>query len=440
MTEVVRVIALFGWTLLWWPVLGYAERILPIEYWQTTQGAQVYFIPVHAKDLPMLDVNMVFAAGSGHDAKKAGLAHLTNHLVLQGSQGYSADQIAEQFEYLGARVGNSVDRDKAILSLRTLSDAKLLQPALKLFAHVVAHPTFSDQDFKRERNNTLTAIKVQSQTPATVADLSFFKQVYKGLPYAHPIIGTTTTVSQLSAADSQDFYRQYYVASNASIVLVGAVSTQQAKVIAQTLSAALPQGSKAPAIEKSVITPKMQLSHIPFPVPQSYIRMGHLGINYHDADYFPLYVGNYILGGGGLVSRLFHEVREQRGLSYGVRSYFYPLQGNGLFYIGLQTRNDQTAQAIKVVHNTLTQLMQQGPSEHELLEAKQNIINGYPLRFASNANMSACLVRLAFYNLPLDYYETYTQHITAVSKEQIKDALQRRVHPDDMVTVIVGKQ
>ena len=155
-------------------------------------------------------------------------------------------------------------------------------------------------------------------------------------------------------------------------------------------------------------------------------------------DYFPLTVGNYILGGGMLVSRLFDEVREKRGLSYGVGSHFYPLAAQGPFTIRLQTRNDQTDQAIKVVRHTLEKFISDGPAQIELKEAKQNIINGYPLRFASNKNISAYLIRLGFYELPLDYYEQYPAHVKAVSLQQVREAFQRRINTDGFVTVIVG--
>ena len=421
--------------------LSYAESKahLAISHWQTTRGTPVYFVAENNSDLPMLDVNVVFVAGSARDGKKPGLASLTNDLMLRGSDNYTADQIAEKFEFLGAQVNTDTDRDKATLSLRTLTDPKLMEPALKLFAHVLAHPSFTEKDFKREQSNTLIAIKQQLQEPSSVADIDFFKEVYSGDAYAHPVLGTSRSVASLTLEDNQRFYQQYYVAKNAVITLVGAISKKDAKRIAELVSSELKPGKRSTPLSKmSAHTQTKPLVKF-FPTPQTYIRMGQIGLNYQDKDYFALYVGNYILGGGGLVSRLFDEVREKRGLSYGVRSYFYPLDAMGPFYISLQTRNDQTEQAVNVVRSTLTRFIADGPTNQELQEAKQNIIDGYPLRFSSNKNISAYLLRLGFYGLPLDYYEQYPIKVKAVTLAQIQNAFQRRIHVNDLVTVIVGK-
>jgi len=423
-------------------VFCYAEPKphLPVEHWKTSHGTQVYFVSVDAPDLPMLDITVTFAAGSARDGKSLGVASLTNNLMMQGSEGFTADQIAEKFEYLGVQVDMDVDRDKAILSLRTLTDPKLLKPALNLFAHVLAHPSFTLKDFQRQQSNTLIAIKRQLQEPSSVADIDFFQAVYNGDAYGHPVLGTAATVKKLTPQTVQQFYQQYYVAKNAVITLVGAMSKTKAKAIAEQLSVDLKPGKKSARLSKVPTHNQAKPLVKSFPTPQTYIRMGQLGLNYHDRDYFSLYVGNYILGGGGLVSRLFDEVREKRGLSYGVRSYFYPLDATGPFYISLATRNDQTEQAVNVVRSTLKQFIADGPTAKELKEAKQNIISGYPLRFSSNKKINAYLVRLGFYDLPLDYYEQYPKKVKAVTLAQIQSAFQRRIHAEKLVTVIVGKQ
>jgi zinc protease len=158
-----------------------------------------------------------------------------------------------------------------------------------------------------------------------------------------------------------------------------------------------------------------------------------------DEDYFPLYVGNHVLGGSGLVSLLSKEVRQNRGLSYSVYSYFLPMRQNGIFLLGLQTKNAQAGEALQVVNQTLQRFVEQGPTEQELQAAKQNITGGFPLRIASNSKIVEYLAVIGFYDLPLDYLATFTGKIEAVTAEQIRDAFQRRVHPDRIVTLLLGR-
>jgi zinc protease len=150
-------------------------------------------------------------------------------------------------------------------------------------------------------------------------------------------------------------------------------------------------------------------------------------------------VGNHILGGSGLVSILSEEVREKRGLSYSVYSYFLPMRQDGIFQLGLQTKNDQAKQALQVVKETLERYIEQGPDEQELIAAKQNITGGFPMRIASNSDIVQYLAVIGFYNLPLDYLDTFVDRVRAVTREQIRDAFRRRLDPERMVYVQVGQ-
>jgi zinc protease len=157
-----------------------------------------------------------------------------------------------------------------------------------------------------------------------------------------------------------------------------------------------------------------------------------------DPDYFALYVGNHIFGGSGLVSLLAEEVREKRGLSYSVYSFFSPMRADGPFLMGAQTKNDQAQLALDVMRNSLRDYIQRGPTDAELKASKQNITGGFPLNIASNGKIVEYISMIGFYKLPLDHLDTFVSKINAVTKEQIKDAFKRRVHPDKFVTVVVG--
>ncbi len=177
---------------------------------------------------------------------------------------------------------------------------------------------------------------------------------------------------------------------------------------------------------------------IAFPSSQTSVLAGQPGMRRGDPDYFPLYLGNHILGGSGLVSILMDEIREKRGLSYGVSSYFIPMARSGPFLLGLQTRNDQADQARSVMLETLKRFIAEGPTEAQLTSAKKNITGGFPLKIASNANIIQYLAVIGFYGLPLDYLDRFNARIEAVTAEQIRDAFARRVHPERLAIVTVG--
>ncbi|RLA00470.1 MAG: insulinase family protein, partial [Gammaproteobacteria bacterium] len=250
--------------------------------------------------------------------------------------------------------------------------------------------------------------------------------------------GDEQSVNQLSLASLKAFYKDYYVASNAIVVLVGAIESQQAKDIAQQLLSDLPTGEKPEPLPKVAQLANAKTVTIEHPSSQTHVLMGQPGISRRDSDYFALYVGNHILGGSGLVSQLSNEIREKRGLSYSVYSYFRPMHEKGPYQFGLQTRNDQAQEALKVMQETLQKFITNGPTEEELLAAKQNITGGFALRVDSNSKIADYLAMIGFYDLPLDYLETFKAKVNAVTVAQIKEAYSRRVQADKMITVLVG--
>ena len=219
---------------------------------------------------------------------------------------------------------------------------------------------------------------------------------------------------------------------------MGDLGKGEAKRVAKKIAGSLVAGSKAPSLAPVHELASEKIRRIDFPSTQTHIMMGMPGMRRGDPDYFPLYVGNYILGGGGLVSRLSQEIREKRGLSYSVYSYFYPLRDNGPFVMGLQTRNNQSEQALKVMRATLADFVKNGPRKEELEAAKKHITGGFPLRLDNSGKIAGYLAVMGFYELPLTYLDDFNKRVEAVTLEQIDDAFRRRVNPDRMVTVVVG--
>lgn len=409
-----------------------------IQHWQTANGARVYFVP--APELPMVDVSVIFDAGGARDEEgKGGISQLTSGLLEDGAGNLNADQIAEHFEGLGAQFSAHADGEMATVSLRSLSKPEILNPALDVMALILRQPTFPQDSFERERKRMLISLRQQKESPEQIAALAFDKAIYGGHPYGAPPLGTEATVNALTREDAVKYHGRYYVANNAIVAIVGALDRAQAQALAETLVANLPQGEVPPPLPQVRDLEAAQTITIEHPSAQTHILIGQPGINRADADYFALYVGNHTLGGSGLVSRLSEEIREKRGLSYSVYSYFAPMRERGPFTLGLQTRNENAAEATQVVRDVLADFVAKGPTAKELRASKQNITGGFPLRIDTNKKIIGYIGMIGFYNLPLNYLDTFIGRIEAVTLPQIQEAFKRRIQPDKMVTVMVGR-
>jgi len=407
-----------------------------IQHWTTEKGARVYY--VHAPELPMVDISVVFDAGAARDQQLSGTAVLTNAMLDEGAVDLNTDQIAAAFADVGARFSSSAERDMASVGLRSLTEESALQAALALYSKVLTKPSFPESSFKRIQKQILLGFQAEKQSPSALASRAFYKGLYGNHAYATMPAGTEQAVSKLTLTDVKQFYQQYYVARNAVVVLVGDLNKSQAQDVAEKITSGLAAGEAAAKIKPVVDLTQAQTIQIDHPSSQTHILMGQPGMSRSDADYFALYVGNHILGGSGLVSKLSNEIREKRGLSYSTYSYFRPMRDLGPYQFGLQTRNEQADEALKVMQDTLVDFIKQGPSEAELIAAKQNITGGFALRVDSNSKIVGYLAMIGFYGLPLDYLETFKVKVNAISTAQIKQAFERRVNPNNMLTVMVG--
>lgn len=413
-----------------------AQAALAIQHWQTPQGARVVFVESH--ELPMLDISVDFPAGSARDpAGKAGLAHLTHGLLDQGAGGLSDTAIAHRLADVGAVLSGNFDRDRAGVTLRTLSSASEKAAALEILARVLQRPDFPQAVIKREKQRLIAAIREAEADPGTVAGKAFYRALYGTHPYAHDEAGDPAAIARLTRGDLQAFYRAHYSAPNAVISLVGDIPRAEAEAIAARLAAGLSKAAAVPPLPSPAAAAASD-ARIAHPSTQSHVLVGAVGMARNDPDFFPLFVGNYVLGGGGFDSRLMREVRDKRGYAYSAYSYFMPMVEAGPFQLGLQTKLEQTDDALKVAQATLRQFIADGPSEAELDQAKSNLTGGFPLRIDSNRKILDYLAVIGFYRLPLDYLDTWVAKVDAVDVAAVKQAFARRIDPDRLVTVVVG--
>jgi len=432
--------------LLVFGVIASANAILPIEKLVVHKGAKAYL--VQTKALPMVDIEVSIDAGDRYDpAGKSGLADMTAGLMNYGVRGdkglLSEAQIADEIADLGANIGLSVGGERAILRIRTLSRKDLRDRAVQLAAAMLSAPTYDAKIVAREKQRTITNLLEAETKPEYVLERRFKKMVYGSYPLADT--PSVQSVSAITASDLQRFHKQFYRSDRMIVSIVGDVDSTQANDIVQMLLKEIPQSGPAitplPDLQRSPIEPLAQREvQIPFDSQQAHIAMGMTAVARNNPDFFPLLVGNYVLGGGGFVSRLMGEVREKRGLAYSVFSYFAPGKDNGIFQAGLQTKGDQGSIALEVMSDTIAKFIANGPTPNELVAAKANLINGYPLRIDNNRKLLDNVSSIAWNDLPLDTMEIWTKQVEAVTLEQVTAAFQKYLAMDRMKIVVLGAQ
>lgn len=393
--------------------------------------SKVLFVESHT--LPIVDVSVVFPAGSGF-AKTPGLSYLTLQMIGLATDKMGEEETAKRFDALGAVFQKTVDRDKAVFSLRTLKNYG--DPAIAHFTTIMTRPAFEEKALAREKGRMIAEIQQNSTLPGKIAEKAFFAQLYPNHPYGAPLLGEENTVKNLTTDTTKAFYQQNYCRQGAIVSFVGDISEEEVKRYAQAIVSNLPN-CKPPALLPLAQHKKGQ-TIIPFDSAQSHILFGLPAFTHHDPDYYAILVGNYILGGGGFSSRMMHEVREKRGLAYHASTRFIPLLEKGPFLGSLQTKKESTKEALEVARSVLVEFLKKGPSTEELDAAKSNFKGGFYGQIDSNQKLLYYLNTIGFYHLPLDFLKNFTQKVDAVTSEDIRKAFAARMKMDDLAEIIVG--
>ena len=425
-------------------LLQSAQAILPIEKLDSVKGAKAYLVQTQA--LPMLDIEISIDAGDRFDPTgKSGLASMTAELMNYGARSskgaLSEAQIADEIADLGANFGISVGGERAVIRIRSLSRKDLRDRVVQLASAMLSAPTYDAKILEREKQRAITGLLEAETKPESVLERRFRKSVYGNYPLSES--PSVKSVGSVSVSDLARFHQQFYRRDRIIVSIVGDVSPAEANEIVEVLLKNVPQSGAAipalPQFERSPIEPLASRQiYIPFDSQQAHIAMGMTAITRSNPDYFPLIVGNYILGGGGFVSRLMSEVREKRGLAYSVFSYFAPGKDTGIFQAGLQTKGDQATLALEVMNSTIANFIANGATPSELQAAKANLVNGFPLRIDNNRKLLDNVSSIAWNDLPLDTLETWTTKVDAVTLEQVSAAFQKYLAMDRMKIVVLG--
>lgn len=415
------------------------------QHFTTSNGVPVIFFQTN--QLPIVDVDLRFNAGSARDESirkdSSGLASMVANLLTKGTKDLDETQFAETTEQLGIELGSAAYKDQFVINLRSLSDSDKLDPALQLLSEVINEPRFDTKVLERSKAQQVLGLKQMMQHPSYIANLNFNKALYGSHPYANSTYGTVGTVPSLSTEDLQRFHDTYLVAQNASLSITGDLSLQQAKQAAETITKELPQGKPAPKLPEPTPINNSKWVHVDHDSDQTYVIIGQQGYRVssdpaqlqHSTDFA---IGNEILAGGGFNSRLMGKIRKEMGYTYGIYGNMTAMQVPGPYSISFSTRNEKADEAIDATLATVKETLQQGVTADEFKLTQENLVNKYPMGFASNAGINGMLGVLNFHKLPDSYITDYISRIENTNIENVNSALQDTLNPDKFIIVTVG--
>jgi len=425
---------------------AYVYATLPIQKIDLPSGAKLFY--VEARTIPMVNIGIDFPGGFAHDPKdRIGVANFTAQLMNKGSKINGVEKneafIADSISELGSMVAFMPGKEMSSVRMKTLSTPEVLNPLISQASDMLAFPIFSKKILEREKAIEISGLLESQTKPEYIMAKQFKKMIYRDNPLGNE--QSVNSIKAVSIDDLKKFHQTYYRADQMNVLIIGDVSREQAIEIGTKLTKNLPK-TGTPKLSVPPLSPlpvqdvsqrEVKIAH---PSQQAHIQMGITSPQRKDPDYFPLLVGNYILGGGGFVSRLMNEIREKRGLAYSVSSYFYPAKNSGYFVAGMQTKKDQSDESVKLLKDTIQTYVNQGPNDDEVQAAKSNLINGFPLRIDSNSKLLDNLSAIAWFDLPLNTLDEWTNEVKKVTKDDIHKAFKKNLDMNKMVTVVVGGQ
>ena len=390
------------------------------------------------KTLPVVNIVIAIKAGSVLEPpEKAGLANLTADLLNEGTITRSSRDISDKIEFVGGSLSTSGGLDYITVTLSVLK--KDLELGFDLLSDIILNPAFSQEEVMRREKITKGNIMQMKDEPGVVASKAFQKAVYGEHPYGRPDEGTEETIDNITRQDIVDFHRSYYLPDNAIMAVVGDVNKKE-------LDSLMDKYFKNWQMKEVKTRTLPELKNMDAPkvirinknITQANVMLGHLGISRNNPDYYAVSVMNYILGGGGFASRLMENIRENKGLSYDVHSYFSGNKYAGSFQAVLQTKNQTANEAIAEILKEMKRMRTEPVTDKELADAKSYMTGSFPLRLDSNSKIAGLLTAIEFYGLGLDYVDKYKKIINAVSKDDILRVAKKYLDPENYVLVVVG--
>ena len=401
-------------------------------------GLKVIVVENHEQ--PVVSMRLLIKTGTAFDpANKAGLASMTANLLDQGTATRDANEIAKEIDFMGGSLDASSDLDATYATCEVLT--KHFDTGLKLLSDIILNPTFPQEEIDRVRKRTIGGLMRAKDDPNQVVAQQYRLALFGSHPYAQPGNGTVESVGGITKDDITGFWQKYYIPNNSVLFVVGDVKPADIMAKVGTAFSSWKQGTppemnfpEAPQVKgmKIILINKPDAT-------QSNVKIGHLGINRYNPDIYACRVMNYVLGGGGFVSRMMADIRAKRGLTYDINSQFAYQRFTGDFTVTTFTRTDSTAKAVQAAIEQLQKIRQSDVTPEELSETVSFYSGFFPRQFETPQQVANQMSTVELYGLGKNYLPDYIDNIAKVTAKDVRAAAQKYIHPDDLLIVVVGK-
>jgi zinc protease len=410
-----------------------AERVQRLV---TPKGIEVWL--ARQTSLPVIALDWAMRGGSTQDSEgRDGLANMTASLLDEGAGDIDSETFLHRLDDNAIKISFSAGRDNFGGSLKTLSPNK--DEAFNLLRLALTAPRFDQGPTERVRQQILSGLRRSSTNPSSIASDVWWETAFKGHPYARRNSGTTESVTAITRDDLVGFTRKVLALEHLHVAVVGDITPEETVALIDKTFGDLPAKASLSPVPERVMSGEGERKVISLDVPQTVISFGRPSIKRLDEDYIPASIVNHILGGGSFTSRLYTEVREKRGLAYGVSSNLYPLDSSGLFMGSTSTRNDKAAESVTIIEDELRRMASDGPTEAELAEAKRYLVGSWALRFETSSAIAGNLLRLQIDGLSPDYLDKRNGLFEAVTLEDSRRAARRALGTGKLLVVAVGR-
>tara|TARA_R110000868_G_scaffold206563_3_gene455348 strand:- start:19145 stop:20527 length:1383 start_codon:yes stop_codon:yes gene_type:complete len=431
-------ITLMGLTSAALLMTAFAEQARAVEVQEVVSdgGITAWLIEDHLNPLLTMDFTFKGAGAATDPSGKTGLANMVSGLIDEGAGAMDSQTFRTEMEDRSISISFDAGRDDFGGSMVTLTRER--DTAIDLLRLSLSEPRFDDEAVERIRSQVIGGLKRSENDPGDIASRAFFKSIFGDHAYANSVSGTIETVKSLNANDFRTFVRNAMARDNLVIGVAGDITAAELGPLLDEAFGSLPAKSDLPTIPD--VTPKFGgIEVITQDIPQSQAIWGQKGISRKAPDFYAAYVMNYILGGGGFSSRLTEEVREKRGLAYGVYSYLADMDKAEMMMGGVATRNDAVGQSLSIIGQQWQKMKDNGVTQQELDNAKSYLTGAFPLRFTSLGNLSGMLVGMQMEDLGMDFLDKRNSLVDAVTLDQVNRVAKELLEPEHVTVTVVGK-
>ncbi len=408
---------------------------IEIEEVTSPGGITAWLVEDHS--IPFTALELRFRGGTSlDDPAKRGATNLMSGLIEEGAGDMNARTYARELEALAASFRYNASDDSVSISAQFLTENR--GEVIDLLRTTIHEPRFDQDAVDRVKAQVLSGLRSDQTDPNDIAGRSFARMAYGDHPYGSEGKGTIESVSALTRDDVVAAYENVFAKDRLYVGAVGDISPEELGALLDKLLADLPEKGK-PIPGRAEVSIPGGVSVVEFDTPQSVALFGHAGIDRDDPDFFAAYILNHILGGGGFESRLMQEVREKRGLTYGVGTYLVPKDLASVYLGSVSSANDRIADAVEVIRNEWARAASEGVTQKELDDAKTYLTGAYPLRFDGNGQIAGIMVGMQMENLPIDYIATRNDKVNAVTLDEVNRVASELLDPEGLHFTVVGK-